>query len=415
MATLIVKTLRASGGDYSLFSSFFADMESQYPNLVAADVVIQLDCYNDWPAGLDSKFEISNNFITDETHKFIINVPESERHKGTPGTGFYVNYTSPTGMVFWLRNKHFDFIGLDVKADNANSIFANVGNTIVTDCIIKVGKIRLFDYGGFISNSIIYGVRPGAIVSNRGSVANCTIYLESNSGIDGQVFASNVKINNCYIHFESTGIDNMCGSNCTGNYNAVTNNIRNNVPGENNILLSDTSDLVDPINNDFHIKSNSILKTSGSSAGPIGAFYSLVGVSVDVNSIIAEQQESAQVNSIYSNVDINSIEAEQIENALNITLASTLSITCLFAEQQEKAPINSITTDINTYSIEAEQIENALNITLASEISIISLFSEQHEDGKVITLSPIITVKFLLDEQQLTLIKTTPKHQILKV
>jgi len=50
MATEVIHTLKASGGDYTLMSTWEA---TEQRDLVAADEIEILECYNDWPDGLD--------------------------------------------------------------------------------------------------------------------------------------------------------------------------------------------------------------------------------------------------------------------------------------------------------------------------------------------------------------------------
>ena len=48
MATEIVHTIRASGGDYTTLSAWEA---AQQRDLVAADEIAVAECYNDWRVG----------------------------------------------------------------------------------------------------------------------------------------------------------------------------------------------------------------------------------------------------------------------------------------------------------------------------------------------------------------------------
>ncbi len=161
-----------------------------------------------------------------------------------------------------------------------------------------------------------------------------------------------------------------------------------------------------------------------------------VGASFDVNSVAAEQIEDAvnialvgglsvtsssgeqveqgQVLDISTSFDVNSVAAEQIEDAVNIALAGGLLVTSSSGEQVEQGQVLDISTSFDVNSVAAEQIEDAVNIVLAGDLSITSLLGEQLEQAKVIKFYSEVTVKFLLDEKNLRLIKTTPHFLTIK-
>lgn len=120
MATIIKSTLKASGGDYSSIKDWIDDLLANTPDLVANDIIPTLECYNDWPLGLDEEFvDFKSGFITDDEHRFVIKAANGEGHTGVSGTGFWFNASS-SQYTFYSRNKHVTFDGIEVSSPDAS-------------------------------------------------------------------------------------------------------------------------------------------------------------------------------------------------------------------------------------------------------------------------------------------------------
>ena len=119
MATQVIKTIRASGGDYSTLSSFLSAVPS---DLVAVDEQWVADCYNDWPSGLVENITI-NSRTTDTTRNIVIRGSDSDgtegpsRPNGIPGNGFYLVSTL-NGTAITVKDKNTVIDGIGVKSNN---------------------------------------------------------------------------------------------------------------------------------------------------------------------------------------------------------------------------------------------------------------------------------------------------------
>jgi len=140
----------------------------------------------------------------------------------------------------------------------------------------------------------------------------------------------------------------------------------------------------------------------------------LAGAS-SITILSAEQVEQGEVNSIIANIDILTVIGEQREEALVANLVDALSITSLPGEQVEQGQVNSITTKVAVHTITAEQLENAFSATIVSDLILSTYPGEQQEHANTVHFSSQITTKFLLEERNLQLIKTTPNFLILKI
>ena len=111
MPTEVIHTLRASGGDYSLISTWEA---AQQRDLVAADEVAILECYNDWPSGLNDSVDI-NGWTTDATRKIIVRSAAGQCHDGTPGYGFYISKSLTWGKIVRVNTPNVLIQGIEAR------------------------------------------------------------------------------------------------------------------------------------------------------------------------------------------------------------------------------------------------------------------------------------------------------------
>ena len=82
----VIKTLRSSGGDYSEMSTWEA---AEQTDLVAAGDTHVLECYNDWPTGLDNNCNIIG-WTTSATNNITIRPAAGQGHGGVPRAGFWM-------------------------------------------------------------------------------------------------------------------------------------------------------------------------------------------------------------------------------------------------------------------------------------------------------------------------------------
>ena len=95
MPTTISRTIRSGGGDYTTVNSWLSWAVTTYPDLVAADVILEVIFYNDWPNGLDETIDITG-FTTSATQYVILSCASGEtRTDGSDITsGFYFKPTT---------------------------------------------------------------------------------------------------------------------------------------------------------------------------------------------------------------------------------------------------------------------------------------------------------------------------------
>lgn len=85
MATKIIRTVRASGGDETLLSSAIAWGIANHSDLVSLDEELEIQVFNDFAVGLDDSYTLgSTDFTQDATHRLtILGVA------GTEGSGIF--------------------------------------------------------------------------------------------------------------------------------------------------------------------------------------------------------------------------------------------------------------------------------------------------------------------------------------
>ena len=127
-----------AGGHYSDFTSW----EDQNRNLTsgAGDTEV-LECYNDWESGygMTSNLTVSG-WVTGAANNISITVPPTERHNGTPGSGFRLEFGAGVEIVLDQPNLYITFDGIEIDGNGAGGRFnfpsnANMNPTI-KNCII---------------------------------------------------------------------------------------------------------------------------------------------------------------------------------------------------------------------------------------------------------------------------------------
>lgn len=286
MATVITKTLRASGGDYTTIQAWIDDMAIQYQNLVSANVILRLDIYNDWPTGLEEPSMAFDQgfFSTDSQHYFLLYVVDSDRHDGTPDSGFKYTATS-TGTAF---NFNYDFVTLDgFEVSAPNSLFptfhlsatAVLKNFILHDAVYEFCNTA----GMLFENGIVYNfAKTGFAEEGLGfayvTLKNVTMYLDTDEGgYGGDCAAIFCECEDVYVYSNHSYISYNVLYGSTGDYNAALA-INGAITGLNSVTITDDSDMNNPVVNDYRIKSSSTLKTAGTSGGAIGSNYSPISL-----------------------------------------------------------------------------------------------------------------------------------------
>jgi len=270
MTTTVVKTIRASGGDYTTLSAWEAANEG---DLVTADEVRVAECYNDWPLGLNDTVIIAGS-ITDATRYLKITVAEGHRHDGTPGSGFWVYHGS--AVVVSIVNMYTVVEHIEaVSKATTGSIFAiSAGGRFSTvfGCIAKSDPTAT---GGAIRTTAPDSQSPHKIRA-------CLAY-GGNLGFVGANFQTNYFENcvavNCTAGFHcgsgaANRLTNCLAYNCDTSYSGTwASTSSNNAASDGSLIapigtspyLSDVTseDFVDAAGGDFHLSSGSGLRGAG--------------------------------------------------------------------------------------------------------------------------------------------------------
>lgn len=202
MATEVVRTIRATGGDYSTYSGWVA---GEARDLVSLDEIAVAEIYHDWPAGLseNSPSGISNtNFTTDADHPVILRAAAGHRHNGTmmDGSGNYTGANlviSGSGNYTWTA--YFMVVdGLILRHSQVSTSARHLMNTSIGTGGTKPDNLIILRdcIGGCLATNPASSVFRA---TNRRDIAliNCLAYEGQIHFTFGSNFASNTWALNC--------------------------------------------------------------------------------------------------------------------------------------------------------------------------------------------------------------------------
>jgi hypothetical protein len=267
MATEVVHSLRSTGGDYSSFADW---QTAQARDLVLADEIAVLECYDDWPSGLLEQITFSG-WTTDPDHPIIIRAAAGHEANGRlPGTaafsGFYATYDTAATGPFNYTTEHLilEGIGIVKSAGGATPNALSTGeNTRVRRCTIyhqpAVSTSAVVLTGPTsssgtvfieaLSNCIVYSNTSNDLVRVNSSrtVDSCTL-VSLNGAAQAGVYSLNISHNG---RVRNTAVFNAA---------AIYSNGGND--GTNNLLAA-SGDFVDYAGNDYSIANDSVLAKAG--------------------------------------------------------------------------------------------------------------------------------------------------------
>lgn len=263
MPTTVVKTIRASGGDYTTLSAWEAANQG---DLVAADEVRVAECYNDWPGGLSDKLVIDGS-ITDATRYLMITVAAGHRHTGIPQSGFYIKKNVGYDTVVRDSDPYTRLAWLDLENTNSDgqALYANAGLGIYSNLIAKTAGTSQYVVGLYGQNITIHG----ALVYGGGSGVQCNSTISANiynSVATGCVNGFNpgsstlAVLKNCVAHNNTTNYSGTFGA---ASANNATSSASDDAPGANSVVGITSADFVNAAGNDFHLAAGSALIGAG--------------------------------------------------------------------------------------------------------------------------------------------------------
>ena len=339
---------------------------------------------------------ISGSFIdlalytTDLTRNIVIRAKAGEKANGIAGYG--ATYNGGGTYVLVARHKHVVFDGIELAGGRS---IHSATNVTVQNCLAHdIDSWLSTDIGAQYYNCILYDCGlPNDSGSNGVYLLNakmhrCTLVADlAHGGYGGQIlsrYSKDISPATQTIHVNESigGHDNYHPAYGTLNdYNADS---EGKAPGTNTFTAS-LADFEDAANKNYNLSTSSPLYTAGPSGEPIGAILASAPVvipAVTIDSVIAEQIEQGQVNSITTNCSVLGVNAEQLEQVDPVTLTSTVSIAAIIAEQIEQGQTQQITANNSLFGVNAEQLEHVVPVTLTSTVSIATIIAEQIEQGQ---------------------------------
>lgn len=278
MTTEVIKTIRASGGDYTTLSAWEAALPA---SLVTADEQHTAVCYNDWPSGLNDPVTISGS-TTDANRYIKVSVAAGHRHDGTTGhTGFYLKGDKGINDRFFKTAAAYTRLEwLDVEhtrnSNGSGAIESNQSYCSVTNCIGKCATTSLTAYGfavagvsntesewpivaNCLSINAQVGFRNQADASRlRAKYYNC-VAIGCGTGFPGAATVPGTAIN-CVAHDCTTGF--TTGWQAASGYNASTDTTATTI-FSNSVSGIVDGDFVDATGGDYHLASSSALLDVG--------------------------------------------------------------------------------------------------------------------------------------------------------
>lgn len=275
----VVYQLRASGGNYTSMSAFEAAREG---DLVVADEVRVIECYNDWAGGLSDTVDFSGS-TTDATRHFIIRpAPGSgtqgpNRHDGTPGTGFRMTTSASFTPLIEDDNNYLLIQGISVShTGNYGCVRFFEGYGSVAEGVLgtECGKNSPMFHprrGEFRSCIALNAEDEGFGSTNsfRGAhyyncvAANCGIGFFAPGGTDSDLQGSS--FTNCVAYNNTTNWSIGAGLYVAGTKNNASSDFAGDPPPGTSPYTSDvtSADFVDAANDDFHLAGASALAAAG--------------------------------------------------------------------------------------------------------------------------------------------------------
>ena len=278
MPTTVVKTIRASGGDYTTLSAWEAANQG---GLVTADEVRVAECYNDWPSGLNDAVTIDGS-TTDATRYMAITVAAGHRHTGKPDTGFRIVRSAAYGAVVLFNDPYCRASWLDVRNTGTEGSAirqngSNGSNSRASRCIGRTTGTAAY-VSCFAGLAYTYQcLAIGGIQGFQGTGGYGTFEMVgcvasgSTTGFQLDSPGTDKRVANCVAY--------NCTNNYTGTFDAALsgNNASTSgtMPGSSNVSGISSADFVDAAGHDYHLAGGSALIGMGAN------LYTLITEDVD--------------------------------------------------------------------------------------------------------------------------------------
>ncbi|GEM_PF-1276901 len=232
------------------------------------------ECYNDWSSGLDDSFWIAG-WTTNANNYLKIYTPESERHNGIPGSGFYLNKSLSAAMIT-ASQPYTHYLGIEIRNTHSSGT-SLYGNSTDDSAYQSVDSCILYSNTGYnsmqpgtkISNSLVKAYTPGSGTGiTTGYWGNVGREIFNNTVIDygTGIFAGSQGNNDKLINNVTLGNTNdytigTIHADSTHNASDAFDDV--GIPGDNSVMGITTNDFSDITSNNYHLSSSSKLKNVG--------------------------------------------------------------------------------------------------------------------------------------------------------
>lgn len=258
MATLVKYALRVNqaawdGMSQTGYTGWVATISAWWAlipsDMVTADEYWQLDCYDDWPSGLDDNFQLTSKTM-DVDCAVRITSPPTERHNGVFGGGFSIAPLSGYPIEI-LTSGYITIDNIEINRKSTSLGEAILSNNswphiYIDSCIILNASsgntiyLATANADSYIRNSILKGGDRVVRLNVAADVLNCTITDAGNTGIvmDGGDIKNNI-ITNAALSF-------------SGTYNEASNNADDNGTDTGSAITLSIGTIGDIADSDFN-------------------------------------------------------------------------------------------------------------------------------------------------------------------
>ncbi|HEX6042576.1 MAG TPA: hypothetical protein VFZ20_31345, partial [Longimicrobium sp.] len=197
MPTIVTRTVKPSGGDYTSLSQAILDLKAQYADLVALDTILRIECH----AMEDtSRVDIEADWITDHDRYIHVVVPRAARHRGRWSTDAYRLRVSDPYWALSISTTGVRLEGLQVENAAGIGIAFQAGTTLdayVDACIIRFcgAPQNRWEHRGIFShytggtlrvrNCVVYGYQENVYWSSMRAGAELVFYGNTLYGAGG--------------------------------------------------------------------------------------------------------------------------------------------------------------------------------------------------------------------------------------
>jgi len=272
---VVTKTLKSSGGDYSLMSTWES---TEQTDLVSDGDSHVLECYvgttttGGWQANGDLNDTTTIvGWTAGASNTIKIKPAAGEGHEGVVGAGFLMYRAAGTGAPILLQQAYTTIEGFTLKNTTTGSGGALlIGGTVTAFLVDSM----ILDANGGSQYSLNIG--SGATLTD-GEIRNSIIYNSSQNGTMRNFASGGFDINNCM--FRGTGGNIVLAANCdltncvsmgpsacynASHYNSLTTCASQDLTGNiTGVSISDGVDFVEPSTDNYNVEAGGKLDGAG--------------------------------------------------------------------------------------------------------------------------------------------------------